>query len=208
MKRLKEQMDAYKKEIKEMRKDPSKSAELQKKMLEMNKLTLEQMRHSFKPLIFTSIPIIFLLIPWMNSTFAYESIKPIQEFSITVFFDKNTNGDSELIVPEEVTIIDSKIKKIENDKATWKLRGEEGEPILEIVYNGEKQQKSILITKSNKYIEPVKKIRNSPIKEIQINYKKLVILPIGYKDWFGWLGTYIIFSIVFTMALRKFMKVY
>ena len=66
----------------------------------------------------------------------------------------------------------------------------------------------MLITNTKKYIEPVKKVSNSEMKSIQINYKKLVILPIGYKDWLGWLGTYIISSIIFTMGLRKIMKVY
>ena len=46
------------------------------------------------------------------------------------------------------------------------------------------------------------------IKTIQINYKKLIVIPIGFRDWFGWLGVYIWSSIIFTMALRKLMKVY
>ena len=207
MKRIKEQTNELRKSIKEFKKEPSKSAEMQKKIIEMNKLSLEQLRHSFKPMLITSIPIIFLLIPWMSSIFAYESIKPNEEFSVTVFLAKNSNGQIGLIASEGITVVDDKIKKIENSKSTWTLKGEEGEHIMEFVYGNEKQQKSILITTSNKYLETVKKT-NGTIKSIQINYKKLVILPIGYKDWFGWLGTYIIFSIIFTMILRKVMKVY
>ena len=101
---------------------------------------------------------------------------------------------------------DNKIKKIENDKAMWALKGLEGEHILEFVYNGEKQQKSVLITNNEKYIEPSKKT-NGVIKLIQIDYKPRKILNLfGWK--LGWLGTYIIFSIIFTMALRKVMKIY
>ena len=65
----------------------------------------------------------------------------------------------------------------------------------------------MLITDGYKYINPLKKTDGS-INAIKINYKKLVVLPIGYKDWFGWLGTYIWSSIIFTMVLRKIMKVY
>ena len=204
MKKLKDDIKEYQKQIKELKGNPTKAMEVQKKSMELN---MKYMMHSLKPTIITFIPII-LIFGWMSSTFAYESIKPHEEFSVSVFLDKNTNGHIELVAPDEITIIDEKVKKIENDKATWKLKSEEGEHILEFVYNGEKQQKSVLITNDNKYIEPNKNTKDSSIKNIQINYKKSIILPIGYKDWFGWLGTYIWSSIIFTMVLRKFMKVY
>ena len=202
MKKLKDDIKDYQKQIKELKGNPAKAMEAQKKSMELN---MKYMMHSLKPTIITFIPII-LIFGWMSSTFAYESIKPNQEFSVTAFFGKNTNGNAEIIVPEEITIVDSKIKKIENDKTMWTLKGAEGEHILEFAYNGEKQQKSILITNSGKYIEPSKKT-NGVIKLIQIDYKSRKILNLfGWK--LGWLGTYIIFSIIFTMALRKVMKVY
>ncbi len=204
MKKLKEDIKENQRLAKESRGNPAKLMEVQKKQME---LTKQQFKHSLKPTLITFIPII-LIFTWMSSTFAYESIKPQQEFSVSTFFDKNANGNVELIATEGITVVDGKLKQIENNKATWVLKGEEGEHILEIVYNGGTHQKEVLITKSNKYIEPIKEIRNSPIKSIQINYKKLVVLPIGYKDWLGWLGTYIIFSIILTMVLRKIFKVY
>ena len=143
----------------------------------------------------------------MGSNFAYEGIKPQQDFSVTAFFEKNTNGGAELIVPEEITIVGDKTKKIENDKATWALKGAEGEHLLEFAYNDEKQQKNILITNNDKYIEPIKKIADSKIKSIQINYTPKKILNLfGWK--LGWLGTYILTSLLFTSLLRKVLKVY
>ncbi|MBI2656869.1 DUF106 domain-containing protein [Candidatus Woesearchaeota archaeon] len=203
MKKLKEDTKEYQKQIKELRNEPAKAMEVQKKAMELN---MKYMMHSLKPTIITFIPII-LIFGWMSSAFAFESIKPNQEFSVTVYFEKNTNGNMELTAPDGVTIADGKIKKIENDKATWALKGKEGEHVLEFAYNGEKQQKNILITNGNKYIEPSKKISNSNIKTIQINYKPKKILNLfGWK--LGWLGTYIISSIIFTMGLRKLLKVY
>lgn len=203
MKNLKEEIKNYQKQIKELKNEPSKAMEIQKKSMEVN---MKYMTHSLKPTLITFIPII-LIFGWMSSTFAYEGIKPQQEFSVTANFDKNAQGNAELTVPDEMTIMGDKIKKIENLQATWTLKGGEGEHLLEVIYGNEKQQHSVLITDEDKYLNPVKKT-NGSIKSIQINHKKRVVLPIGYKDWFGWLGTYIIFSLAFTMILRKIMKVY
>ena len=203
MKKLKDDMKEHQKQLKEIRSNPTKAMELQKKTMEAN---MRYMGHSLKPTLITFIPII-LIFGWMSSTFAYESIKPQQEFSVTAIFEKSTNGEAEIIVPEEINIIGDGTKKIENDKSTWFIKGTEGEHVLEIAYGGEKQQTSVLITKDKKYINPIKKT-SGVIKSIQINYKKLVILPIRYKDWLGWLGVYIWSSILFTMALRKILNVY
>jgi len=203
MKKLKEDLKEYQNKIKGLKNEPVKAMEVQKKAMELN---MKYMSHSLKPTLITFIPII-LIFGWMSSIFAYENIKPQQDFTITAFFQKNTNGKAELIVPQEITIVDGKFKKIENDKATWTLNGITGEYILEIAFNGEKQQTNVLITNDKKYIDPIKKT-SGQIKTVQVNLKKLVVLPIGFRDWFGWLGIYIIFSIIFTIILRKLIKVY
>ena len=204
MKKLKEEIKDYQKQIKEFRNEPAKAMGVQKKAMETN---MKYMMHSLRPTLITFIPII-LIFGWMSATFAYEGIKPQQNFYVSVFFDKDAAGNVELIAPDGVNLLSNKTQKIEEGKAAWNLKGKEGEYGLEFNYNGEKQQKNILITNNNKYIEPVKKISGSTIKSIQINYKKLVVIPVGFRDWFGWLGTYILSSIAFTMALRKLLKVY
>ena len=201
MKKLKEEMKEYQKQIKELKGNPAKAMEVQKKAMESN---MKYMMHSLKPTLITFIPII-LIFGWMSSTFAYDSIKPQQEFSVTAIFD-NANGEAGLSAPEGIILIDGAAKKIENNQATWNLKGEEGEHTIELSYDGEKQQKDVLITSTDKYIEPVKKT-SGKIKSIRINYKPRKILNLfGWK--LGWLGTYIIFSIIFTMSLRKLLKVY
>lgn len=203
MKNLKEEIKNHQKQIKELKNEPAKAMEIQKKAMEVN---MKYMMHSLKPTLITFIPII-LIFGWMSSTFAFESIKPGQEFSVAVFFEKNANGNAEIIVPEEITIMDNKLERIENSRASWKLKGSEGEHLLEFLYDNEKQQHGVLVTNGNKYLNPITKTKGA-ITSIQTDHKKLVVMPIGYKDWFGWLGTYILFSLAFTMALRKIMKVY
>lgn len=212
MKNLKEEMKSYQKQMKELKSNPAKMMEMQKKAMESN---MKYMSHSLKPTLITLIPIFFIF-GWMNATFAYESIKPMQEFNAYAIFDKNANGEAEIIVPDEITLIgDAKssiapgvVNKRSYEKtSSWKLKGQEGEHVIEVSYNGEKQQHTVLITDENKYLQPLKQTKGS-IKSLYIDYKKNILIPIGFRDWLGWLGTYIILSIAFTMLLRKLLKVY
>ncbi|MEK6983313.1 MAG: EMC3/TMCO1 family protein [Nanoarchaeota archaeon] len=215
IKNLKEETKEVQRQFKESRNNPQKLVELQKKQ---TRLMMEQFRHSFKPTLITLVPL-FLIFGWMSSVFAYESIKPQQEFIVTAFFEQNVNGEAEITVLEGVAVIGNKTARIETltdngmlfdksyKKATWVLKGEAGEHIIEVSNSGEKQQHTVLITKDRKYLESNKKTKGN-IQSIQIGYKKKIIVPIGYKDWLGWLGTYILSSLVFTMALRKAMKVH
>lgn len=212
MKNLKEEMKSHQKQMKELKNNPAKMMEMQKKAMEAN---MKYMSHSLKPTLITLVPI-FLIFGWMNSTFAYEGIKPMQEFKVSAIFDKNANGEAEIIVTEGVNVIsDAKTKIVSGivnkrsyeKTASWLLKGEEGEHLIEILYNNEKEQHSMLITDENKYLQPIKQGKGS-IKSISIDYKKKILIPIGFRDWLGWLGTYIWSSIAFTMTLRKLLKVY
>ncbi|MBI2654659.1 DUF106 domain-containing protein [Candidatus Woesearchaeota archaeon] len=210
MKTLKEEINEQQKQIKELKNNPAKAMEVQKKAMEAN---MKYMSHSLKPTLITLLPII-LIFGWMNANFAHEGIAPQQEFNVYAIFDKAANGEADIIVPEGLEIIGDKkvnlapaaINKKNFDRAAmWTLKGQEGEHIIEILYNDEKQQKSVLIDNA-KYIEPSRNY-NGMVRNVQIEYKPKKILNIfGWK--IGWLGTYIIFSILFTSVLRKFMKVY
>jgi len=204
MKELKDQLKDHQAQIKESKNNPSKAMEIQKKAMEVN---MKYMSHYLRPTLITFIPII-LIFGWMNSVFAFESIHPQQEFTVTAFFDKNSVGQAELSAPKDLEVVGYKKQNIQDGKATWTLKGtKEGEYPFDIGYNGDTQEHSILITSTAKYLPSVKKT-SGLINSIQINYKKLVVIPIGFRDWLGWLGTYILSSIVFTMSLRKLLKVY
>ncbi|MBW2976681.1 DUF106 domain-containing protein [Candidatus Woesearchaeota archaeon] len=203
MKQLKGEMKEFQKEIKELRKDPEKAMQVQKKAMQTN---MKYMTHSMRSTLYTFIPII-IIFSWMNAHLAYEPILPGQDFTTTALFEENTQGTIELSVPEGITINGDAKKDIDDSMVKWILRGEEGEYLLEYLFDGAKYSKEVLITEKNMYKEPVKKIKGSSIKSIEIahNPKKLLNL-VWWKP--GWLGTYIIFSIIFSMVIRKIIKVY
>ena len=203
MKQLKEEMKEFQKEVKELKKEPEKAMQVQKKAMQTN---MKYMMQSMKSTLFTFIPII-IIFSWMTANLAYEPIMPGQDFTVSAMFAKGANGKISLSGPDGLKIEGSAEKNIEDGEVKWILNGKEGEYLLVFDFNEEKHEKEILITQKQAYKPAVKKIKNSSLKLIQVgnNPKKLLNL-FGWKV--GWLGTYIIFSIIFSMLLRKVIKVY
>ncbi len=204
MKSLKEEMKSFQKQIKELKQDPQKMMAVQKKAMEVN---MKYMMQSMKSTLFTFIPII-IIFGWMTAHLAYEPIRPGQDFTTTVQFAENMDGNIELSsFPKGITIDSNATKEIKDSKVSWLLMGNEGEYQLEYKFDGQTYKKDVLITNEQNYKEPITKLKDSKIKTIQIDNAPLKMLNLfGWK--IGWLGSYIIFSIVFSMLLRKLMKLY
>lgn len=203
MKHLKDELKNYQKQMKELRSQPEKMMEVQKKAMKLN---MKYMSHSMKATLFTFIPII-LIFSWMNGHYAYIPIMPGQDFTTTVISERGISDYIELSVPEGINIKDEAKKQITSDTISWTLNGDKGEYLLEYKINEKTYTKDIIITSEQNYAEPVKNIKDSKIKAIKIDYNPLKIVNLlGWK--IGWLGTYIIFSIAFSIILRKIMKVY
>ncbi len=206
MKRIKEQQKEYQKRIRELKDSPQEMMKLQKEAMSKN---MEYMKHSLKATIITILPII-LIFGWMNAHLAYEPIYPGETYSITAFFREGVSGTAELLV-EEGTEITSEVTQPINSEATWNLRSTEGIHFLTVKAGEQQQQKKVLITKNLEYEIPISGYEHSDIEQIRINYNKLLPLGpelslLGWKP--GWLGLYIILSIVFSLVLRKLLKVY
>jgi len=203
MKRLKEEMKEFQKQMKELRQDPQKMMAVQKKAMETN---MKYMMQSMKSTLFTFIPII-IIFGWMNAHLAYEPIKPGQDFTTTVNFNEGVKGNIELVVPEGIGIQGDAAKEITDNKVSWLLQGEEGEYLLEYKMDGSSYTRDVLITNENNYKAPIKKISDGKINTIEIGNNKMKVVNLfGWK--IGWLGSYIILSIIFSMALRKLMKLH
>jgi uncharacterized membrane protein (DUF106 family) len=203
MKQLKEEMKEFQREIKELRKEPEKAMQVQKKSMKTN---MKYMMHSMRSTLFSIIPII-IIFSWMKANFAFIPIFPGQDFTTTVVFEENVNGIIELSVPAGITINGDARKEFRDGSVKWVLNGNEGEYLLEYIFNGKKYNKEVLITEKNRYKAPIKSINDGIVKSIEIEHKPKILFNIfGWK--IGWLGSYIIFSIIFSTIIRKVIKVY
>lgn len=217
MKQLKGEMKELQKEMKELRNHPEKAMEVNKRFMNTNK---KYMFQSFKSTIYSIVPIL-LIFGWMNANFAYEPILPWQEFTTTVVV-KNFDEKIELSVPEGMKISSDAIKEVKDSEVKWVLSGEKGEYLLEYIIDGDEETKEVLITTEHKYkkVDKTKKpflsffsppesyiSEGSSIELIRIDNKpKKVLNLFGLK--LSWLWTYIIFSIIFSILIRKIVKVY
>ncbi len=205
MKELRERTRTLQKEIKRVSKeDPKKAFELQKKLFSMSK---EQMMSSFKPMIITLLPLL-IIFGWLNSHMAYEPILAGTEFTTTVAFEKNVNGSVTINAPQ-LEVPDEKTKLIEEGMVRWRLKGNAGSYDIEYIFMGKTYGKEVIIKEKGKngYATPVLAVRDGLVETVSIDMKKIEILSIfGWK--MGWLGTYIIFSLIFSFGLRKALKVH
>jgi len=204
MKRLKDEMKEYQKQMKEAPKDNATSMiDLQKKAMGAN---MQYMKHSFKPTLVTFIPII-LIFGWLGAHLAYEPIMPEDEFTLTVTFAEGQEGNAKLVLPKGLELVGNATQRVESE-ASFRLKAvEEGDYFVDVEYDDKPYSKEVIVSKELRYASQLQAF-DGPVKSIAIGYEKLVILPIGYRDWLGWLGLYIIFSLVFSVALRKVFKLY
>ncbi len=206
MKELKMQQKEYQKRMKELRSNPDEMMKVQKEAMGKN---MEYMKHSLRATLITLLPII-LIIGWMNTHFAFEPIYPGETYSMTAEFAKGVNGEAELI-PDEGTELQTEAIVPINSETTWHLKSTEGTHILTVKAGEQQQTKKVLITENLNYEQQVASFPHSDIEKIKINYNKLRPLGSDFSlfGWQpGWLGVYIILSIVFSLGLRKVFKVY
>ncbi len=206
MKRLKEQQKEFSKRMKELRDNPSEMMKVQKEAMAAN---MEYMKHSLKVTLITLIPIL-LVFGWMNGHLAYEPIYPEERYSITASFAEGVTGDAELVVGEGTELF-SEAKQPINSVVTWNMKSTEGEHAVTVKTKNDQQSKTVLITKELTVADPISFFEKSDVRQIMIQYNKLRPLGTGFSifGWQpGWLAWYILFSLVFSLGMRKVFKVY
>src|SRR3989344_6269039 len=201
MKTLKEDIKSLQKEMKQFKDNPSKMMEINKKAMEKN---MKYMMHSMKPTLVTFIPLI-IIFAWLSSHFAYYPLVAGEQFTIDATFEEGTLGDILLDSPNGVELLNDKEQKIVNDESRWMLKGEPGTYKLKFTYDDRQFTQDILIVENKdnwEYKNPLQKIKDSNLKQIMVENEKVTVINLfGWE--IGWLGTYILFSIAFSMSLRK-----
>lgn len=207
MKQLKDEIKELQKQAKELKEEPEKAMAVQKKAMQTN---MKYMMQSMKATLITFIPII-IIFGWLQAHFAFVPIMPGQDFTMTVNFEDGVKGNVSVSVPEGIEVLSSSVQNIENNKAVFSFNGKAGvydSPPIEFTYNNILYSKSVIITSGKEYIEPIKTISGSETVEsiVASNEKNVIINLFGWG--LGWLGSYIIFALIFSMILRKLLKVY
>lgn len=203
MKSLKEDIKRHQEELKKHKDNPKKSMEIQKQAMSKN---MTYMTSSLKPSLFTLIPLL-LVFGWLNGHMSFEPLQPDKPFAVTATFVEGISGNATLVVPDEIAVLNENPQSITNGKVSWEVKGKTGEYLLEVRYGDNSFSKDVLIQEENGYKQPLKQFKDSAVKSIEVAHEKIITLNLfGWK--LGWLGSYIIFSLIFSMVLRKVLKIY
>lgn len=205
MKKLKSEMKSMQKEMKKLKDKPDKAMKYQKKIMQKN---MEYMKHSLKPTLYTFIPII-IIFGWLNAHMAYQPIMPNTAFNVTAHFQSGSSGEITLQAIPELSILSNPTQLVDGQTVTWTLEGDSGDYQLLFNYNNREFEKDLIITNGRGYAPPEKPVEESNLKQLVIQNKDVKPLNgvslFGWKP--GWLGTYIIFSLIFSFVLRKLLKI-
>src|SRR3989344_2344904 len=207
MKRLKDEQKEYQKKMKELRDNPQEMMKVQKEAMGKN---FEYMKHSFKPTLITMLPIL-LIFGWMTAHLSFEPIYPGETYTVTAVFKPGVLGSAELAVENGTTIVGSALQEIKDSTATWSLKSTVGEHFLTFKVGQEEQTKKILTSTKLEYESQMTVYDHSDFTQIKVNYNKLRPMGpdftlLGWQP--GWLGLYIITSLVFSVLFRKVFNIY
>ncbi|MFH1399351.1 MAG: EMC3/TMCO1 family protein [Candidatus Woesearchaeota archaeon] len=201
MKSLKEDLKQLQDKLKAAKK-PEQMMRLQKEMMNKN---MDYMMQSFKPTLITFIPIV-LIFGYLNAHLGYMPLMPGSEFRVAAVFAPGTTG-SIALAAEGVELVSEPNQTIAEGRAVWVMKADAGDYVLQLTYDGESYKKDIIVTDEHRYTNPVKNIEQSKLKTIRVSNEKLIVLDLlGWK--IGWLGSYILFSLVFSVVLRKILNVH
>ncbi|HLC84171.1 MAG TPA: EMC3/TMCO1 family protein [Candidatus Nanoarchaeia archaeon] len=200
MKQLKDETKALQAQMKELKDKPEEALKVQRRAMEVN---MKYMMQSMKPTLFTMIPIL-LVFGWMSGALSYLPIMPGQEFAV----EAKMSGDSTAMLEAvpQLTLITPAEQPVVDGIAHWALKADKGEYQLKVTHKNVSQVHQLKVDE-RRYLPPVSTFSDSVITQITVNNQKRIVLNLfGWQ--LGWLGSYIIFSIIFSIVSRKVLKVY
>lgn len=210
LRKLKADIKRYQKKAMAAKDEPEKAMKLQKEMMKMNG---EYMKSSMKSMLYTFIPIL-LFFGWLGANLAFAPLIPGASFDVYTNFNQGASGTVELMLPAELSTTDVLVKNV-TDTVNWTgISGPAGEYDISFLHSsGEEQFVNLIITNEQKYLQPVHELDSQIFKSVVVGNKKLYLFrdipffkSVPVIKNLNWFWTYFLISIVFSTALRKFMK--
>jgi len=211
LKGLKEELKALQKEMKALKDKPEKIMKKQKQLMSKN---MEYMRHSMRATLVTIIPVI-IVFGWMNAHLAYEPLVEGEPFNITLMLSSAPTNPPEVDLPQGIKLLEGYPKRGDNT-VLYSFVADAGSyvaPPIRFAYNGAECEVPVIVIENGgvpEYATPIVECKAGDIIRAKVSNKP--VKPLGNISIFGWrpgwFGTYIILSILFSMLIRKLLKVY
>lgn len=178
------------------------------------------MKHLIKPTLFLILPMIFILIH-LNLWFGYRPLKTGETAVLSVrLSDQKTVALSNVTIEVDngIAMETPSVKILESNEVDWRIRAKEaGTHTITIKYSGDTFHKRLVVSeKQAGWVSPRKLISNlwdtalnpgekpfskdSPVKEISINYPSYQIDFFGWKT--HWLVVFCIVSLLTGFAFK------
>jgi uncharacterized membrane protein (DUF106 family) len=211
LKQIKKEMKELKEKLKKHKNDQKKMMSIQKEMLDHN---MTMMKQSFKSMLYTFIPLI-LVFTWMAATMAYEPIHSNSNVTINAVISNSYPGDLTGVkissVPKtNITRNLGYAPEDERNKEIQWVMHTNGPGTYNVIIESDtfKQSKEIIVSDGREYSNPVSMYKESQLKKVIIGNEKVrPFKGIPVLKSFGWLGTYIVLSILLSIGLRKLLDV-
>jgi uncharacterized membrane protein (DUF106 family) len=202
MKSLKDEIKALQAQVKTLKDKPEEALAVQKRAMETN---MKYMMQSLKPTLVTFIPII-LIFGWLSGHLAFDPLLPGSEFTATLDLVDDLVGNISVVTPKGITVIGDASRNITDGVAVFTFTGDSGKYVLTFDVVDQGFSKEVIISDKKEYADVIETYKGN-VRSITLSNAKAKILNLfGWQ--LGWLGTYIIFSVIFSLVLRKLMKVY
>lgn len=211
LKQLKADMRRYQKKLSANKNNPEKALKIQKDMMKLNG---ELMRQSLKSTLYTFLPIL-LFFGWMQANLAFAPLLPNESFNVTVSFNEGVVDKALLVLPDELSSNSSLSQVPLKGVISWQIIGPSGLYDASIQIGDEEHFFSILISDAIEYVDPVNQVKDSSyIDTITLSNDKLRVFltvpGLNSLPWIknlNWFWAYFLFSIIFSMTLRKVLKI-
>lgn len=201
MKRLKKQLKDLQAKMRKQRDNPKKAMQLQKKLMSLNGT---YMKKSLKPALYTFIPII-IVFGWMATNLAFAPVMVGDSVVVSVELEQPAYVSIEA---SGVSVDGALEQETLERQVSWQLVAEE-EGVHTLVFStreGASASRDLVVgSLPDASIVSL----DAPFKEAEVDYPKAT--PFGDFSIFGyepgWLATYIFFSILLSVLLRKLLGV-